>query len=241
MKNTKTATLNKNMEQKPKKEKNNGPVKIGETREGEIKSLTKQMDQKDRIAEIRKIFTSDIRSDEDDLKEFDRLELIKKPSKKQKDRREELSLKITMVYGLKNGLWAKNLSYTKYHRALGRIRHDIVTEYSCKTTLELMLADRRVACFWRAMNCDTAFNLLSEKEDGEMSFNQLRVNILKEFNKGIESANRQLNADIILLQELKQPALKVNVKTNTAFVSQNQQFNINPTNKNNSNENIESK
>jgi len=74
-----------------------------------------------------------------------------------------------------------------------------------------------------------------------MSFNQLRVNILKEFNKGIESANRQLNADIILLQELKQPALKVNVKTNTAFVSQNQQFNINPPNKNNSNENIESK
>ncbi|MCX6760450.1 MAG: hypothetical protein NTW46_03870 [Candidatus Nealsonbacteria bacterium] len=219
-------------------EKNHQGVKPAGTRAEEIKSLVKRGLQSDKISEMRNAFMQDIFSDDGLIKEYGALvSATKKLTPKQVERREELSSDITMSYGLKNGLWAKNLSYGKYHKALGRMRHDIATEYSCKTSLELMLADRIVASYWRAMNCDMAFNRLAEEEDGGLSFDQLRVNVLKEFSRGIELASRQLNADIILLKELKQPVLKVNVKTNTAFVSQNQQFNINP----DQDENIEPK
>ena len=38
---------------------------------------------------------------------------------------------------------------------------------------------------------------------------------------------KPVRPDIILLKEMKQPALKVNVKTNNAFIGENQQFNNN--------------
>lgn len=225
------------MEQEPKNQKNNEPVKIGGKRKDEVKSLTKQMDQKDRIAEIRKVFTRDIFSDEGDLKEFDKLELIKKPSKKQKERMDELETKLAIRHGLQNGLWVKNLSYEKYYSGFMKMRHDIVEEYSCKTASELMLADRIVANYWRAMRYDSQFNYIIEKPGGGFNFDQLKVNVLKEFNKGLELAGRQLNADIMLLKELKQPRVNIKVKTDNAYLAQNQQININSE----KDENIESK
>ncbi|NCS31955.1 hypothetical protein GW793_00505 [bacterium] len=51
------------------------------------------------------------------------------------------------------------------------------------------------------------------------------MNIIRELSKGLESASRQLNTSILLLKELKQPAL--NVKVKTAIIGQNQQFNVN--------------
>ena len=118
-----------------------------------------------------------------------------------------------------------------------KMRHDIAEEYSCKTASELMLADRIVANYWRAMRYDSSFNYIIEKPGGGFTFDQLKVNVLKEFNKGLELAGRQLNADIILLKELKQPRVSIKVKTDNAYLAQNQQININSE----KDENIESK
>jgi hypothetical protein len=106
------------------------------------------------------------------------------------------------------------------------MRFSLVKEYGCKTSLEFMLVDRIVASYWRSMRCDRVFNLLITKEDGGFSCDQLKVNIIKEINKSIEFANRQLNTNIIMLKELKQPKLDVRVNTKTAFIG-NQQFNVN--------------
>ncbi len=221
---------------------NNQTAKSARKRANKIKALIKKDIQSGEIDKVRSVFMRYDFSDDLLIKEYGALATTsKRLTQKQKDRMYEVSLEIAMPYGLKNGLWIKNLNGRKYYQTLGKMRQDIDEEYSCKTSLEFMLADRIVASYWRAMNCNMLFNSFTELENGHCSFNQIKINLLKELNKGMELADRQLNADIVLLKELKQPALRVNVKTNTAFVSQNQQFNINPPNENNSNENIESK
>jgi len=193
--------------------------------------LVQQEMKPDEIDKVRSDFMEDIFPDDESIKECGDLFALKKLTPKQIERKEKLSFEIVTRYGLKNGIWVKNLSHKQYHEALGKMRHDIATEYSCRTSLELMLADRIVASYWRAMKCDMIFNRLIDREDESFSYNQLKVNVLKEVNKGIELADRQLNTNMILLKELKQPQLNIRVKTDNAYLAQNQQVNINPTNK----------
>lgn len=146
----------------------------------------------------------------------------------QRKRNLDLTRKMIETHGLENGLWAMNLSYPKYHPTLLEMRRRVAEDYDCKTSLESMLADRIVANYWRAMRNDTLLNHYIENEDGSFSYNQLKVNAIREFNRGIDRADRQLNADIILLKELKQPKLNIKVSAETAYIAQNQQV-VNPT------------
>jgi hypothetical protein len=207
-------------------------VKLYGPKTDNSKKLIKQEMPPDKIDEIRNVFIEDFSSDDKLIKEYTDLVIkSKKLTPEQIERRDELAFELFTQYGLKNGIWIKNLSHDKYYRALGKMRHDIVAECSCKTSLELMIADRIVASYWRALRYDMIWNRLVENEEGRFSFDQLKVNILKEFTKGVELANRQLSANIILLKELRQPPLNISVKTKTAFVAQNQQLNVNPTDK----------
>ena len=62
-------------------------------------------------------------------------------------------------------------------------------------------------------------------------------------SKELDRANRQFITALTTLKQIKAPSLEINVKTKAAFVAQNQQLNVNPTDKNNlnKNENIEPK
>jgi hypothetical protein len=141
----------------------------------------------------------------------------------QKKRKIELVVEIMQVYGLENGLWATNLGRFKYHHALAEIRRKIVDDYDCHTAIELMIADRIVANYWLTMRNDTLLNHYMENEDGSFSINQLKINMIREFNRGIDRASRQLNADIMLLKELKHPKLNIKINTENAYIAQNQQ------------------
>jgi hypothetical protein len=193
------------------------------------------------VEKMRKIFMTDNSSDEKELKEYDNLCSKKKLNPKEEERMLKIFSGLLTRYGLKNGFILKKIEREQYYEALGEIRRNIVIEYPGKTSFDLLITDRLVANYWRAMKYDTIFNRLIENEEGKFSVDQLRVNILKELNKGIEIADRQLNANIILLKELKQPPLSVSVKTKTAFVAQNQQLNINPQVKDNPDEIINPK
>ena len=219
-------------------------TKSNKTEQKQKKEIIKREDEKIRIERAIKPLTESIDfSDGKATKEYADLEEKNKLTQKEEKKKGELELEIAMINGLKNGLWIGNLSYSKYFKSLATMRSNLVKEYNCKTSLELMLVDRIVANYWRAMKYDTIFNRLIEKEDGGYSFDQLKVNIIKEFNKGIDLANRQLNTNIILLKELKQPKLNVKVNTENAFISQNQQFNVNKQNdkQDENNENINPK
>ena len=161
------------------------------------------------------------------LNEFNTLCKEEAPSETQKKRKSELNEAVALMYGLENGLWISNLGYQKDYATLARMRQRVIRDYDCKTSLELMLADSVVASYWRIIKNELMLSRLLQKEDGSWSFDQLKVNTMKELNKEIDLANRRLNMNAILLKELKQPALKVSVRTNNAFIGEKQQFNNN--------------
>lgn len=217
----------KNKQEKKLKEAAENTKAVAKTDDN--KELAKKEDKKAEVMRgILKAYSESVDYSDYYIKEFfDLLEKkeLKELTVKEKAREGELSLEIGKANGLKNGLWAANLSYGKYHKFLGTTRSMLVKEYDCKTPIELMLADRIVANYWRSMRLDTTLNFLIEKEEGGYSFTDQKVNIVRELSKGLESASRQLNTSILLLKELKQPKLNVKINTDNAFIGQNQQFN----------------
>jgi len=93
-----------------------------------------------------------------------------------------------------------------------------------------MIADSIVTSYWRIIKNERQINMLMQKKDDGFSYDQLKINVIKELNRDVDLANRRLNMNIVMLKEIKQPAMKVNIKTNNAFVSENQQFNNNQNN-----------
>jgi hypothetical protein len=159
----------------------------------------------------------------------------------EKKRKDELETELSMANGLKNGLWINNLNYKRHYKFLATTRSNFVKEYECKTPIELMLADRIVANYWRSMRLDMTLNRLIELEEGGYSFNDSKIYAIAELSKGLESASRQLNTSILLLKEMKQPKLNIKVTTENAFIGQNQQFNASQQPNNQPNEIIKPK
>lgn len=214
---------------------------MSEISQKQDKKLIKKDDKKDRIERVLKIFTESMGSSRDGIEEYIDLTEKKKLTAKEAKRREELQLEIAKANGLQNGIWAANLSYGKYHKFLSTTRSNLVKEYDCKSSLELMLVDRIVANYWRSMKLDMTLHRLIETEEGGYSFNDSKMNIIRELSKGLESVSRQLNISILFLKELKQPKLNVKVNTENAFIGQNQQFNVNKQNEQQQSEIIEPK
>ena len=103
------------------------------------------------------------------------------------------------------------------------IRQRLIKENNCKSAMELILVDQIAAAYWRLMRYELyAYRLPSTENEG-WSFDQLKVNILKETRKQIEQAQRQIDLCMVQLMNLKQPQLKVHVKTDNAYFAQNQQ------------------
>ncbi|MCL5410584.1 MAG: hypothetical protein M1324_01875 [Patescibacteria group bacterium] len=155
--------------------------------------------------------------------DYVKLQDKKQLTQTEKRKMEELRMRIFKENGLQNGMLAGGLDHGEFLGVLMTTRKSIVDEYDCKTPLELMIVDRIVANYWKAMRCNSIFNRFTASKDGRFSFDQLKVNILKELDKCSEKADRQLNADIILLKELKQPKLNVKISANNAYVANNQQ------------------
>lgn len=174
----------------------------------------------------REFFSSskNLLDDEGITKKINELNAKKERSKSEEAERIELCTELSYMCGHKNGIWASALSHKRYRRALIKIRQDIIQEYDCKTVLEYMLADRITAAYWKAMRIDMVINRNIENEDSGYSFNQLKINALKEMNRTSELAQRQLVLAITSLRELKQPQLSIKLKTETAYIAQNQQI-----------------
>lgn len=139
----------------------------------------------------------------------------------------DISEELGMMYSAENGYLLSHIGYRKQASTLSRIRKKIIDENDCKNTTELIIVDLIVASYWRIIKYETTYNRIIENEDGQFSFNQLTINTLKEVNKGLEIAHRQYSNNVILLKELKQPNLKVTVKTGNAYFAENQQINNN--------------
>jgi len=202
---------------------------------------TKALCKKSEIEELREIFVNPPYNikEEELLEEYVKLRKVKNKTQKQESRGRELIEEIVVFHGLDNGVLLQSITNDKkFQQGLAIIRGNLIDEYQCTTPSELILVDKIITGYWRTMRYEMYINRLIEKEPNSFSFDQLKVNILKEFHKGIEFANRQSIAALITLRQIKSPPLNINVKTKTAFVAQNQQLNVNSPNKD---ENIEPK
>lgn len=158
------------------------------------------------------------------LTEYVKLSNRRRLSAKKRLRRDNLEHELRLCFGLENGYWLSRLDYPKYAGTLGQMRQKLIQEYQCTTTLELMLVDRIVAAYWRGQRSDSMYNSILEGDNNTWGFyDRTKINLLKEMTKGSEIAHRQLQANIVLLKELKQPPLNVNVKAENAYIAQNQQ------------------
>jgi len=108
-----------------------------------------------------------------------------------------------------------------------------IEEYGCTTELEKAVATMAVNAHIRVL--DNSKRLNEHLEAGSTGRDGSRY--LETLSKQIDRATRQFLSAVITLRQLKTPMVGMDIKVNTAFVSQNQQINVNRQ----SNENNDSK
>jgi len=152
----------------------------------------------------------------------------------------ETAYKAMMVYGLDTQYPLAETVNKSYRPLAIEFSRQLIQEFDCKTPSEKALAQIVVNAYLRVIDNSKRFNNCYEA--GEY-LSKERTNHLSVMSKQLDRANRQFITALTTLKQIKMPSLAISVKTKAAFVAQNQQLNINPPNKDNSNknENIEPK
>jgi hypothetical protein len=162
-------------------------------------------------------------NDKDLITDYLKLDDTKNRTLEQEKKKDKLLNEIVALHGLENGGWVSNIGRKSENiRGLVKIRQDLIKEYQCKTPSELILVDNIIASYWRSMRYEMYIHSLIEK-DGGYSFDQLKVNVLNTLHKGIDLAQVSQNMNLTMLQGMKQPKLNIKVKTENAYIAQNQQ------------------
>lgn len=101
------------------------------------------------------------------------------------------------------------------------LKQELEKEFDCKTPSEKALVDQAVNSHIRKLEYS---KLMNGYRDPEWLSHE-RVALLSFYSKEIDRAHRQFLSTIEMLKAIKQPALKVNVRAQNAFVAENQQLN----------------
>lgn len=148
--------------------------------------------------------------------------------------------KALMVYGLETHYPLAETVNKSYRPLAIEFSRQLIQEFDCKTPSEKALAQIVVNAYLRVMDSSKKFNNCYEASE---YLSKERTNHLSVMSKQLDRANRQFITALATLKQLKTPSLEINVRTKIAFVAQNQQLNINPPDKDNTNkdENVEPK
>lgn len=136
---------------------------------------------------------------------------------------------IAFACGVETGHVISTCVNVSFQKIAVQMKKELEKEFDCKTYSEKALADLAVNGYVRAMwstwKMDGNQKYIGQKYDGYRNY----------LSHEIDRAQRHYISAIETLKHMKQPSLRVNIKTNNAFVGENQQFN------NNQNQNNESK
>lgn len=114
----------------------------------------------------------------------------------------------------------------RYRATAKNLTEKIILENDCKKTEEKMLAEVIVSAFIKIL--DNSRRLTNEYNCVNITPN--RNNYIATLSKQIDRANRQYLSALMSLKQLKSPSINMSIKTNNAFVSSNQQINVNKKN-----------
>jgi hypothetical protein len=139
-----------------------------------------------------------------------------------------------MLNGLETNMPVVNAIKPEYIGFTLKLIKQIEEEYDCKTPSEKVTAQIAAIAHARALQYEEKLRdcLAIEYHSGQKN------GFFSLMSKEVDRANRQYFTAIGTLRQIKSPSIQINVKANAAFVSKNQQVNINKPN-NNDNENNE--
>lgn len=142
---------------------------------------------------------------------------------------EELFSKVSMTIGLDTHMPLLCAVNDDYRSLAIEFANTLTEEFSLTTPSEKALVEIIAVSYVRCM-------VLSRQLTSTLRLGQTSQNIngfYAAVSKDLDRAHRQYISALTLLKELKSPPIKVNVKTNNAFIAQNQQLNSQPYENNN--------
>ncbi len=137
----------------------------------------------------------------------------------------------SMILGLDNHHLLISGMKGDYRPLAIEFANNLNKEYDCKTASEKALSQTVVNAYIRLLDDTCRFNICIEA--GEY-LSENRTKHLAMLSKQIDRANRQFISALTALKQFKSPQIQINVRTQNAFLAQNQQLNAN----NNLNETI---
>ena len=120
---------------------------------------------------------------------------------------------------LAEGYVLMNSLGSDYQGLAFQMKKDLQQEFNCIKPSEKALVDIIVNAYVRKLTYSNKMErnqkYLGSEQDGYRNY----------LSKELDRAHRQFLSALETLKAIQQPAMNVNIKTNTAFVGENQQFN----------------
>jgi hypothetical protein len=115
-------------------------------------------------------------------------------------------------------------SFNESYRMLSfEMTKTMISDFNCSNEAEKALVELIVNAYVRTI--DNSRRLNNELECRNITTN--RNIYIANLSKQIDRANRQFISNLLTLKQLKSPQIEINIKANNAFVSNNQQINLN--------------
>jgi len=135
---------------------------------------------------------------------------------------DEKALELTHALSLDTHFALMDSLNKKYQAFARDFSSQLVNEYKCTTVLEKSLAEIITSSFIRVIDNSRRLNDLLNCTDIGINRNIYIANLSKQ----VDRAHRQYLSSLMTLRQIKAPSIEMNIRAHTAFVSQNQQINV---------------
>ncbi len=194
--------------------------------------MTKKISKKEEVKPVKKVTTQEAKrlilkrakvsvDPEVILKKFsdEYLPLINAKDNSKEKEVTELISELSLAFSSETGHMLMKAVNEEYRGLALQMKRDLQEEFDCMSFSEKMLVDLMVNAYIKKLR-------YSDKMEHNQQYIGHKYDSYRCFlSKEIDRAYRQFLSALETMRVMKQPAMKVNIKTNTAFVGENQQFN----------------
>ena len=110
----------------------------------------------------------------------------------------------------------------RFRSGAREICRQFIMDFDCKTNAEKIMAETAAVASMRYLD---ASRRLNNCLDVDTYLSSVKTGYMAMLSKERDRAHRQYLSTVATIKQLKAPAIEMNIKANTAFVSQNQQIN----------------
>ena len=128
-----------------------------------------------------------------------------------------------MALGLTNHYQLISTADRQYASLALDMTRQIEKDYNCNTSVEKALAEVITMAHIKMIDSSRIFSDWS-KHGGEIKLRD-RIGYLEVMSRQTDRACRQFISGLAMLRQMKQPPMELTIRTNNAFISQNQQIN----------------